>query len=230
MKIGRHTHRLTVLCLASFTAFATDAWRPTIVPANFTHIVNNPWFPLVPGTTAVFHEQNGRERRENKVSVTHETKIILGVKCVVVHETVALDGALIEDTYDWFAQDRQGAVWHFGEATKEFKSGGRVSTDGSWEVGVNDAQPGIVMPARPKVGERYRQNYLAHVAEDIGQIVTLDETITVPAGTYPGCVRVREWSMLESGTSKKWYATGVGLIRAESTDGEVTTLVSLTRK
>ena len=86
------------------------------------------------------------------------------------------------------------------------------------------------MPARPRVGERYRQEYLANVAEDIGQIAALDETVTVPSGTYKGCVRIREWSMLESGTSTKLYAKGMGLVRAECTSGEVSTLVSLTRK
>ena len=95
---------------------------------------------------------------------------------------------------------------------------------------MNGAQPGIVMPAHPKVGDRYRQQYLANVAEDIGQVSALEQTVTVPSGTYTGCVRTREWSMLDSCTSKKWYAKGVGLVRDESTDGEVSNLISLTRK
>ena len=222
--------RLAALLFAFVTAAGGEPYQPKIDPANFTHLVNNPWFPLMPGSTAIYLEQLGREKRENKVTVTHETKVVMGVKCIVVHDTVMLDGAIMEDTFDWYAQDKQGTVWYFGEATREFKTGGRMSTDGSWEAGVNGAQPGIAMPANPRVGERYRQEYLANIAEDIGQIVALDETATVPSGTYKGCVRTREWSMLESGTSKKWYAKGVGLVRAESTDGEVTTLVSLTRK
>lgn len=87
-----------------------------------------------------------------------------------------------------------------------------------------------MMPARPKPGERYRQEYMPNVAEDISQIAVLDEAVTVPAGTFKGCLRTREWSMLESGTSRKWYARGVGLVRAESTDGEVSILVSIIRK
>ena len=222
--------RLPALLFAFVTAAAGEPDQPKIDPANFTHIVNNPWFPLMPGSTATFIEQIGREKRENKVAVTHETKTIMGVKCVVVHDTVTRDGTVLEDTFDWYAQDKQGTVWYFGEATREFKSGGRMSTEGSWEAGVNGAQPGIVMPGHPKVGDRYRQEYLASVAEDIGQIAALDETVAVPLGSYKGCVRTREWSMLDSGTSKKWYAKGIGLVRAESTDGEVSTLVSLTRK
>lgn len=199
-------------------------------PSNFVAVVDNPYFPLTPGTRYTYTAETAEGVETVEVEVTRDTKTILGVTTTVVRDRVYLEGPLIEDTFDWYAQDKQGTVWYFGEATREFKSGGRMSTDGSWEAGVNGAQPGIVMPANPRVGERYRQEYLANIAEDIGQIAALDETVTVPLGTYKGCVRTREWSMLESGTSKKWYAKGVGLVRAESTDGEVTTLVSLTRK
>ncbi len=219
------------LALSCF-AFATagEPYRPAIHPSNFTHMITNPWFPLTPGTVSTFIEQDGREKRENKITVTHDTKTIMGVKCVVVHDAVTLDGVLLEDTYDCYAQDKLGTVWYFGEATKEFKSGGRVSTDGSWEAGVGGAQPGVAMLAHPRIGERYRQEYLLDVAEDIAQIAALDEAVTVPLGTYKDCVLTREWSMLESGTSKKWYAKGVGLVRAECTSGETSLLISHTRK
>ena len=206
-------------------AAAGEPYRPVIVPADFTHLVRHPYFPLVPGTTAIFSEQYGREKRENRITVSRETKTIMGVKCVVVQDTVTLDGVMKEDARTYFAQDKLGAVWFFGEAAKEYLSFGRVSTVGSWEAGIHGAQPGIVMPARPTVGE-----YLANVAEDIGQIAALGEAMTVPFGAFTGCVRTREWSMLDSGTSRKWYAKGVGLIRAESTDGEISTLISVTRK
>ncbi len=209
---------------------AREPYQPKIDPAEFTHVISNPYFPLRPGTTFTFTEEDGREKRENRITVTRETRMIMGVKCVVVRDTVTLDGALVEESFDWFAQDRQGAVWYFGEATREFKTGGRVSTKGSWEAGTNGAQPGIVMPARPKVGDRYRQEFSANVAEDIGQIAAVGESVTVPSGTYAGCIRTREWSMLESGTSRKWYARGIGLVRAESTDGEVSKLVSVIRR
>lgn len=235
MKRPRRTNtsgglHLAFLLFAVSSLFAGERYRPVIVPTNFTHVVDNPYFPLVPGTTATFIEKDGRDRIEIRTTVTRDTKMIMGVKCVVVHDTVMLDGKLLEDTYDWYAQDKEGAVWYFGEATKEFKIGGRVFTEGSWEAGVKGAQPGIVMPARPRVGERYRMEYAANEAEDVGRIAALDETITVPFGTFKECVRTREWSMLESGTSTKWYAKGVGLVRDESASGEVATLISLTRE
>ncbi len=208
---------------------ASGEYHPAIDPANFTHIVNNPYFPLKPGTTTIFTEKEGRETRENKVTVTHDTKMIMGVKCVVVHDTVSLDGKLVEDTFDWYAQDKQGAVWYFGEATKEFKAGGRVITAGSWEAGVN-GQPGIMMPANPKPGEPYRQEYSPNNAEDMGQVVATDETVTVPAGTYKDCVKTKDWSLLESGHENKWFAKGVGVVRSQNTAGEVSELISVTNK
>ena len=211
-------------------AAAPAAYQPAINSSNFTAVVDNVYFPLVPGTAFIFAEQDGDETRENKVTVTHDTKTIMGVKCVVVHDTVTLKGVLVEDTFDWYAQDQQGAVWYFGEATKEFKSGGRVSTVGSWEAGVKGAQPGIIMPASPQPGEPYRQEYFAGEAEDMAQVVAVGEAVTVPHGTFKDCVKTKDWSLLESGHEHKWYAKGVGLVQARSSSGEVSTLVSVTKK
>ena len=221
----------TAVFLGTFLhIFASPPYQPAIDPSKFTHIIANPYFPLKPGAVSTFHETEGSEQRENRFSVTHETKLIMGVKCTMVRDTVAINGVLKEETLAWYAQDRQGAVWIFGEATRETKPGGRVSTDGSWEAGVAGAQPGVVMPGQPKIGDRFRQGFLSCVAEDIGQIAGLDETVTVPSGTYAGCVRTREWSMLESGTSRKWYAKCVGLVRVECTTGEISTLKAITHK
>jgi len=205
-------------------------YHPQIVPADFQATVDNPYFPLVPGTTFTYINKEKGERSENKFVVTRDTKMIMGVKCVVVHDTMMQDGVLKEDTFDWFAQDKQGTVWYFGEATREFKAGGGQSTEGSWEAGVNGALPGIVMPGQPKPGDPYRQEYSKDEAEDMGQIVTLDDSVTVPFGSFKECLRTKEWSMLESGTEKKWYAKGVGFIRSESTGGEVSELVSVTHE
>ncbi len=229
---------VTLLAIATVGAFAAERktgetrgkYLPTIEPANFTHVVDNPYFPLVPGTTFNFVEKEGRETRENKVTVTTDTKMVMGVKCVVVHDTVKVKGVLQEDTFDWYAQDKEGAVWYFGEATKEFKKGGRVITEGSWEAGVKGAQPGIVMQAHPKPGEPYRQEYFAGEAEDMAQVMAVGETVTVPYGTMKDCVRTKDWSMLDSGSKKKWYAKGVGLVRTESSAGEVSTLISVTKE
>lgn len=203
-------------------------YEPAIDPAKFTHFINNPYFPLVPGVATTFLEKERRETRVSRIVVTRELKTILGVKCRKVRDTVTLDGVLLEETIEWYAQDEAGSVWLFGEATREYKSGGRVSTEGSWEAGVEGAQPGIVMPGRPTVGTRYRHCFSANTAEDIGQVAALGESVTVPLGVFPDCIRTREWSMLESSTSYVWYARGIGQVRSECTDGEVTVLISRT--
>jgi hypothetical protein len=204
-------------------------YRPRIVPARFQGAVDNPFYPLVPGTTFRFVERQGGETRENVVTVTHDTRTILGVKCVVVHDQVREKGTLAEETFDWYAQDAQGNVWYFGEATREFQGKGRVSTEGSWEAGVAGAQPGIVMRGHAVPGGPYRQEYLAGHAEDVGQVVAVDDPVTVPFGSLTGCLRTREWSLLAPGVETKWYARGIGLVRTRSTSGEIAELVSVTR-
>ena len=211
--------------------FRPAAYHPQINPAEFTTTIDNPFYPLVPGTTFKFAEKvaNAPITNEVEVTVTHDTRTIMGVKCVVVRDTVTEKGVLTEDTYDWFAQHKDGTVWYFGEAVKEYGVAGKVGTAGSWEAGVNGAQPGIVMPGQPTPGEPMRQGYLRGEEEDMVQIMATDETVKVPFGTYSGCARTKDWSMLESGSEKKWYAKGIGFIRSESVDDEVE-LVSVTQK
>ena len=204
-------------------------YHPQIDPANFQGSVDNPYFPLVPGTALHYVEQDRGETAERELTVTSERRVILGVSCVVVHDAVTKQGVLVEDSDDCFAQDAQGTVWHFGEDTQEIFPDGAVSSAGSWEAGVAGAQPGIVMPGRPEPGEPFRQEYLLGVAEDMAQVVALGRSVTVPAGTFSGCVETKEWSLLDSDTERKWYAKGVGMVRSESLSGEVETLVSLTR-
>jgi len=209
---------------------AKDAdYHPRIDPADFQATVDNPYLPLVPGTTSKFIEKLGRHTSENEVTVTADTKVIMGVTCVVVHDVVREKGTLKEDTYDWYAQDKQGNVWYFGEDTKELHPNGKVDTEGSWEAGVGKNQPGIIMPANPAPGAPYRQEYGPGHAEDMGQVVAVNDSVSVPYGSFGRCVRTKEWSLLESGTDKKWYARGIGFIKEQAADKTVVTLISVTR-
>jgi len=206
------------------------AYHPTILPSNFQATVDNPYLPLIPGTTYKFVEKQGKHVRDNEITVTKVVKMILGVPCTVVHDVVMEKGAVTEDTYDWYAQDKEGNVWYFGEDTKEYHPGNKVSTEGSWEAGIGKNQPGIIMPAHPKPGTPpYRQEYGPGHAEDMGQVAALDQTVTVPFGTFKDCVKTKEWSLLEPGHEYKWYAKGIGVVREESTEKEVATLVSMTK-
>ena len=221
---------LLVLGLAVSVSAADKSYQPQIVPAEFQATVDNPYFPFVPGTTWKYVEKSGGATSTNTVTVTHDTKVIMGVACVVVHETVARNGRIAEDDYKWLAQHANGAVWCFGAAARETSPGGRISTEGSWEAGVKGAQPGILMPGHPEPGKPFRQEYLYNVAENMAQIVATNETVTVPAGTFSGCVKTREWSMMEAGTELKWYARGVGVVKEVATSGDQVVLMSISQE
>jgi hypothetical protein len=133
-----------------------------------------------------------------------------------VRDTVTLDGELIEDTFDWFAQDIDGNVWYLGEDTKEYENGEVVTTEGSWEAGVDGAEAGIVMLANPQVGDAYRQEWYPGHAEDVAEVVSLNEEVTVPFGTFTNCLQTRDFSTLEPELNEfKYYCTSVGAVTLE---------------
>jgi hypothetical protein len=194
---------------------------PQIDPANFVSAVTNPYFPLVPGTTFVYEgESEGVPTRE-VMTVTNQTKLILGVTTTVVHVQSFEDGVLIEETFDWYAQDVEGNVWYFGEDTQELDEAGNVvSTEGSWEAGVDGAQPGIIMLADPKKGKRYQQENAPDVAEDMAQVRRLNASVCVPYGCFDNVLVTKEWTPLERGVvENKYYAPGVGFILSVTTKG-----------
>ncbi len=180
---------------------------------QFVTSVTNPYFPLTPKT--VYHFNSPAVNETNRVEVTTDTKTIIGVQCVVVHDQVFTGGTLSEDTLDWYAQDKAGNVWYFGEDSHEIQNGVPTS-GGSWQSGVNGAVPGIVMLAHPVVGDKYRQEYQAGVAEDQAQVLSLNKTVTVPAGTYNNCVQTMDYTHLEPGSREmKSYAPGVGVVKEQ---------------
>jgi hypothetical protein len=215
-----------IVTLTTALALGGEPYKPAIDPANFQPMVDNPYFPLVPGTTLKYQETVDGEDLEDEVTVMPDTKMVMGVKCVVVHDVVRGKGTVKEDTYDWYAQDKEGTAWYFGEDTKQFKAGGAVDTKGSWEGGAN-GRPGIIMPAHQTPGKPYRQEYSANNAEDMAQVVASNGSVTVPAGDFKDCVKTKEWSMLESGNEYKWYAKGIGVVQAKTSKGELETLVSI---
>jgi hypothetical protein len=181
----------------------------TIDPADFVAVVDSPYWPMIPGTTTVFEGDGERI----VVEVTGYTKMILGVTATVVRDTAYAKGKVIEDTFDWYAQDRAGNVWYFGEDTTEFENGKPVSTAGSWEAGVDGALPGIVMLADPQVGDIYRNEFYAGEAEDLSKVIELGGTITVPAGSYSETILTEDWTPLEPDQlERKTYAPGVGQV------------------
>lgn len=202
-------------------AEAIAPYHPAINPANFSVVVNNPYFKLTSGTTYTYKSQDREGTEMNKVTVTDQTRKVMGVTTRVVWDREWLNDRLIEETYDWYAQDKEGNVWYFGEDSKEYKKDKAVSTSGSWEAGVDGAQPGIVMQANPQPGEPYRQEYKKGEAEDMGQVVSVNETVKVPAGSFENCVKTRDWSPIESGgVEHKYYSKAVGNVVLETEHGD----------
>jgi hypothetical protein len=208
-----------------------DSYNPAVDPADFITVIDNPFFPLQPGSVRRYRETGDEGKLDIVVTVMPETKVIAGVTTTVVHDVVSRDGEVLEDTWDWYAQDRAGNVWYFGEDTKEYDRG-RVSSEGSWETGVRGAKPGIIMPAKPKTGWMSRQEYLVGEAEDEGQIIGLNETVTVAAGKFTGCVKTKEWTRIEPGILEhKYYAPGIGVVAEVTVEGGTShgELVSFTK-
>ena len=164
-----------------------------------------------PGTSRRVVGQTADGEEVILVEVTGQTKEILGVMTTVVRDRVWLEGVLIEETFDWYAQDNDGNVWYFGEDEKEMEAGRVVSTAGSWQAGVDGARAGIIMWAQPKVGSIYYQEYYEGEAEDIGEVLSLNETITVPFGRFEGCLKTEETTPLEPDVLEhKYYCPGLG--------------------
>ncbi|MCC7078490.1 MAG: hypothetical protein IT198_15310 [Acidimicrobiia bacterium] len=195
-------------------------YDPKIDPADFVERIDNPYILMTPGARWVYEGGGDGEKEVVEVVVTPERREVMGVSTVVVRDTVKIDGEVVEDTYDWFAQDRAGNVWYFGEDSNDYDNGKLVSTAGSWEAGVDGALPGIVMPATPEVGAVYRQEFHRGEAEDMFEIVRIDAEVSVPFGTFGGVVQTRDWTPLEPDVvEEKYYAAGVGKILEEHVAG-----------
>lgn len=184
-------------------------------PAEFTADVTHPYWPLKPGTRWIYREVDGTGTIMDTVVVATRTtqRMANGVTARVVRDTVRERGVIIEDTIDWYAQDRTGNVWYLGEDTAEFDHGRVTSRAGSFQAGVRGAQPGILMPATPRPGQRFRQEFLKGEAEDNGNVLAIGEQVQVPAGHYRGAILTKDTSRLEPDVAEyKLYARGVGLV------------------
>jgi hypothetical protein len=187
-----------------------------IDPADFVATIDNPWLPFKPGSRWVY-QAGGGER--NEVVVTDQTRKILGITATVVRDTETRNGALVEETADWFAQDRAGNVWYLGEDTRAVKDG-ESSPAGSWEAGVDGALPGILMKADPRVGDAYRQEFYRGQAEDMGEVLRIGASETVPFRSFDGLLLTEDWTPLEPEVvEEKYYAKGVGLVLEKTVRG-----------
>jgi hypothetical protein len=206
-------------------------YNPDIDPANFVARIDNRYLPFVPGTGFHFKGVRGTTPQTDDEFVTHRTKRIAGISCTVVRDTVSEHGRPVERTFDYYAQDKQGNVWYMGELSLERQHGRLIKASDSWEAGVGGGRPGIIMPAHPRRGDAYRQEYYPPgEALDQARVVGHRASVTVPAGTFKRVLVTLERSPLEPQTEKKYYAPGVGEVKERVVKGhhEAFELVSVT--
>jgi hypothetical protein len=213
----RAMKRITALISLTALGLATgcgsnDDGAPAAKPAGLTTTIDNPYWPMPPGAQWVYSERDAGSVKRVEVTVTRRTKVVAsGIRARVVHDIVTEKGRVVEDTYDWYAQDRAGNVWYLGEDTKEYAAGKPASTRGSWEAGVDGAKAGIAMLAHPRVGRSYRQEYYKGQAEDEARVLRLDGRANVPFGSFANLLTTRDFTRLEpSAAERKYYAKGVG--------------------
>ncbi|HEY6057236.1 MAG TPA: hypothetical protein VIV06_04350 [Candidatus Limnocylindrales bacterium] len=203
-----------------------------IDPADFTATVDNPWFPLVPGTTLSYQGTKDDKPSIDTFEITHETAVIDGVTCLAIHDTLTQGGKVAEQTVDWYAQDRAGNVWYFGEDTKTLDATGKVtSTEGTWQAGAGGAQPGIFMPAQPQIVQSFQHEFAAD-AQDHFVVLQIGVPVKVPYGAFADAMITAEWTPLEPDVlSEKTYVQGIGEVNEFDVAGsnEGFQLVSVTK-
>lgn len=215
-----------------------NRYNPVINPARFLSVAEivaspNPYLPLVPGRTRHYRAETDEGVETIAVTVTDQTREILGVTCVVVRDIVKLNDHVVEDTLDWLAQDRAGNVWYFGERVADYDEDGLIaSLDGSFQAGEEYAQAGILMPAVPLAGQFYRQEFFLGEAEDAFEILSLTESVTVPAGSFTGCLKTEDFTPLEPDAEEfKYYARGMGrVLEINGQTGKRTELIEVTEE
>jgi hypothetical protein len=193
-------------------------------------VIDNPYFPLPVGRKLVYSGIKDGQTQTDTVTVTEQKKVILGITATVVHDVATHDQTVLEQTFDYYAQDKQGTVWYLGEDTTHFLPNGKADTSGSFQAGVDGAQPGIIMKARPQIPDAYRQECYAGQAEDTAWVVATSGSVRVPYGNVRNVLTTLEATQLEPGAyDQKVYGPGIGIVSEQSLTGpnEFAQLVSV---
>ncbi len=211
---------LLLSCKKDKIRILDSSYKPDVSITKFTNstTITNPYFPATPGKKYIYEGQteDGLERIEEQRLTS--TKTILGIACIIVNFKAYLNGILIEEAWDWYAQDNNGNVWYFGEAVDNYNTNGSLLDHaGSWEAGIDGAQPGTIMPTNPQAGMAYREEYYFNHAEDRAEITATGQTVIIPLGTYTNCIKTKNWTELEPDANEnKYYAPGIGLVKEEN--------------
>jgi hypothetical protein len=212
---------------------AGPGWPKTLHPSDFVRRIDNPWFPFQPGNKWHYRGVDTDGRFFDNERVTHRSKKIEGVRVTPVHDVVRKDGKPREITNDFYAQDRHGNIWYFGENTRELDRHGHVtSREGSFKAGRDGARPGVLIPGNPKVGQSARQEYYKGHAEDHFKVLDTNARVSTPYVSSDHAVKTKEWTPLEPKVlENKYYVHGVGDVKEKTVNGpkEILRLVSFHR-
>jgi hypothetical protein len=227
------TRSASLLAAATATIICSIATAAPLSLPRFSSTVDNPWYPLKPGSVYVYKGAKDGKVSRDVLTVTHATKVIDGALCVVVSDRLYLGGVLEERTTEWYSEDDHGNVWYFGEDTAELDRRGHVTTtSGSWKAGVHGARPGVFMFAAPRVGEAAKQEVLTGQAEDQFEVISLHRKVSVPYVSTEDGLLTKEWTPLEPGViDHKVYVRGIGDVLEMTVQGgsERAVLVSFSR-
>jgi hypothetical protein len=222
-----------LVVLAACASPAADSYTVSLTADDFVLAIDNPFLPFIPGSRWIYEAtlEDGTVER-NEIEVLQETRNVNGIAATVVHDTVYAGGQLMEETYDWYAQDKKGNVWYLGEEVDNYENGVLVDHAGSWEWGKDGALPGIIMWADPSahLNEEYYQEFYAGEAEDKGRVLSVTESITVPFGTFEDVVKTYDFSPIDKDLKEnKFYAHGVGMVKeVDLNTGEEVVLIEFT--
>lgn len=191
--------------LADSGKLLESPYAPQIEPARFTTIITNPYFSLPVGKKITFQAKTEEGNERVEIQILPETKTVMGVETITYWDRVWLNDVLVEETRDYLAQDSEGNVWYFGEVVDNYADGKLIDHEGSWLAGEQGALPGIWFPAKPQVGDAYRQEYLKDEAEDITEIVALNQVVKTEKATYKDCVKTYDWTPLDKESKENKY-------------------------
>jgi len=211
--------------VATASSSGSARYEPVLRASNFASTIDNRYYPLPIGRTWVYQGIKDGQSQVDAVRVLAQTKLVAdGIRARVVSDIATHGTKVLEKTFDWYAQDRQGNVWYLGEGTAAYLPNGKTDKSGSWQAGVGDAEPGLIMEAAPKVRDAYRQEYQASAAEDTAWIVGGRQTITVPYGTLDHVITSLEATRVEPGLyDQKVYAPGIGIVLERALTGPTET-------
>jgi hypothetical protein len=195
---------------------ATEPQRRSIDPADYAAKVDHPLVPLDSVRSTRFKGREGDTKTAVVTRVLERTRLVAGVRVTIVDVREFEDGELVEHTEDYYAQDREGTVWYFGETVDDIEDGKVVGHEGQWYAGRNGAKPGEFMPAEPKVGQRFEQERAPGVAEDRSQVEAVGVHVELAGGRFDDCIKTKDFAPLDKRTELKIYCPGVGLVREQA--------------